>query len=284
MFEREPMKNHTTFRIGGIADVLITPKNISEISAAVNILKDKNIPFYVIGNGSNLLVSDKGIRGVVVKLFKNFSNILIEGNRVSAQAGALLSGVAAEAAKHGLSGLEFAAGIPGTIGGAVLMNAGAYGGEMKDVVVKTKYLDTDGDIKDCADHDFSYRSSIFQKNGGIILQTEMQLCEKCKEEIYEKMEKLSQLRREKQPLNYPSAGSAFKRPQGFFAAKLIDDAGLRGFKIGGAQVSEKHTGFVINTGDATCVDVCALLDAVQDMVLEKYGIQLQREVKFLGEV
>ncbi len=264
--------------------MLITPKNVSEISAAVKLLKANNIPFYVIGNGSNLLVSDKGIRGVVLKLFRNFSNILVDGNTVSAQAGAPLSGVAVKAAKHCLSGLEFAAGIPGTIGGAVLMNAGAYGGEMKDVVVKTKYLDTKGDINICVDHDFSYRSSIFQKNGGIILQTEMLLSEKSKEEIYEKMESLFKARREKQPLNYPSAGSAFKRPQGSYAAKLIDDAGLRGFRIGGAQVSEKHTGFVINTGDATCSDICALLDAVHDIVFEKYGVALQREVRFLGEV
>lgn len=284
VFINEPMKNHTTFRIGGPADLLVTPLNEVNVAFVVNICRENKIPFYVIGNGSNLLVSDKGVRGLVIKLFKGFSDIVVDGNNIKAKAGAVLSNVAAIAAKHGLSGMEFAAGIPGTIGGAILMNAGAYCREMKDVIVKTKFLDTENSFVECEEHEFSYRSSIFQKNAGIIVETEMVLKRKPSQQIFAEMQRLSRARRDKQPLNYPSAGSAFKRPCGSYAAKLIDDAGLRGFAIGGAQISQKHAGFVINTGNATSEDVCLLMDFVRDKVFDKFGVTLQREVRFLGEV
>lgn len=277
------MKKHTTFKIGGPADVLVTPVSEEQIIACIALLRENNVPFYVVGNGSNLLVSDKGIRGVVIKLFRNFADIALEDTRIKAKAGAPLFGLVGLAAKNGLSGLEFASGIPGTIGGAVLMNAGAYGSEMKDVVVETKYLDTEGRVNTCREHEFSYRDSIFQRNGGIILETHIALSKRPSDEIYAEMNRLSALRREKQPLNYPSAGSVFKRPPSYYAGKLISDAGLKGFSVGGAMVSEKHAGFVINTGTATCAEVCALLDTVRDRVFEKFGVMLQREVKFIGE-
>ena len=206
-----------------------------------------------------------------------------EDGLICAQAGATLSSLAAFAAERGLEGLQFASGIPGTVGGAVLMNAGAYGGQMSDVVVRTKYIDKSSEIQTAEEHGFSYRSSVFQKNGGIILETAMKLQHGNRDEIYEKMRSLAEARREKQPLNFPSAGSAFKRPEGFFAAKLIDDAGLRGFTVGGAKISEKHTGFVINRGGATQKDVSELMQKVSDTVYEKFGVRLEREIKFLGD-
>ena len=283
VLRNEPMSLHTTFKIGGAADFLVQPSTCDEIRGLVKLLREENIPFAVIGNGSNLLVSDNGFRGVVIKLLKNFSEIRADGETVYAQAGATLSALAAFAAERGLDGLQFASGIPGSVGGAVLMNAGAYGGQMSDVIVKTKYIDKNSEIRTAEEHGFAYRSSVFQKNGGIILETELLLRRGSKDEIYEKMRAFAEARREKQPLNYPSAGSAFKRPEGYFAAKLIDNAGLRGFSVGGAQVSEKHTGFVINRGTATEKDVSELLQKVSDTVFEKFGVRLEREIKFLGD-
>lgn len=279
----EPMKNHTTFKIGGVADILALPETQDEIISLLRYAKEENVPCFVMGNGSNLLVSDKGIRGLVIKLFKNYSKISVNGDVITAQSGALLSKVSSEAAKNSLTGLEFASGIPGTLGGAVYMNAGAYGGEMRDVVLETTYIDKDLEIKKLTEHSFSYRHSIFQENGGIIISSVMKLKKGNADEINDKIRELSLQRTAKQPVEMPSAGSAFKRPEGYFAAKLIDDCGLRGFKIGGAAVSSKHTGFVVNEGGATAGDVKKLLSEVQRIVYDKTGVTLQPEIKFIGE-
>lgn len=279
----EPMKNHTTFRIGGPCGVMLLPESREEIRDAVKSLRDSGVKYYIIGNGSNLLVSDKGFDGAVIKLSKNFSKTVIKGDEITAEAGAMLSGVSSLAAQNSLTGLEFASGIPGSIGGAVLMNAGAYGGEMKDVVVETEYLADDLEIKTTREHGFSYRHSVFQENGGVVLKTRMVLKKGDKDLINAEIGRLTAQRKAKQPLSFPSAGSAFKRPEGYFAAKLIDDAGLRGYTVGGAQVSELHTGFVVNRGGATAADVSRLLDDVRDKVYEKFGVELQREIKYLGE-
>ena len=279
----EPMKKHTTFRIGGPCDIMLLPKSAEEIRDSVRILKENGIDYYIIGNGSNLLVSDKGFKGAIIKLSKNFSETRVNGCEIIAEAGAMLSGVSSLAAQNSLTGLEFASGIPGSVGGAVLMNAGAYGGEMKDVVVETEYLSNDLEIERTKEHGFSYRNSIFQENGGIILKTRMLLKQRNKDEINAEIQRLTAQRKAKQPLSYPSAGSAFKRPNGYFAAKLIDEAGLRGFSVGGAEVSELHTGFVINKGDATASDVLKLLDTVRDVVFEKSGVTLMREIKYIGD-
>lgn len=279
----EKMSRHTTFKIGGEADVIVTPEKEEEIIDVIKYARAEGIAYHIIGNGSNLLCSDAGIQGIVIKLCKNFSDISVMGEYVSAKSGALLSKVSSVAMQHGLKNMEFASGIPGTIGGAVFMNAGAYGGEMRDIVVKVKYLDENLEYKTAEEFGFGYRSSIFQKNGGIILSVDMKLQKGNKEEIKEQMEELSRKRKEKQPVNMPSAGSAFKRPEGHFAAKLIDDCGLRGYKIGDAAVSEKHTGFVVNLGNATAEDVKNLLGNVRDIVHEKTGVLLEKEIKFIGE-
>ena len=283
ILENEEMNRHTTFRIGGRADVMLLPSDETEIRAAVKICRDNKMQYIVIGNASNILVSDKGYRGVVIKLGKNFTGISTDGEAVTAKAGTLLSSIASAAAASSLTGLEFASGIPGSVGGAVFMNAGAYGGEMKDVVQKTSYIDSDGEIKILKQHGFGYRKSVFQENGGIILETEMKLTKGDSREILEKMERFNSARREKQPLNFPSAGSAFKRPEGYVAAKLIDDAGLRGYRIGGAQVSEKHTGFIVNCGGATAEDALKLMEYIKHTVYEKFSVMLESEIRFLGE-
>ena len=216
-------------------------------------------------------------------IFKNFSEIKVDGDEIYAESGVLLSKVSSVAAASSLSGLEFASGIPGTIGGAVYMNAGAYGGEMRDVVIETEYIDKNFEIRTINEHDFSYRHSIFQENGGIILSTRLRLKKGEKESIMQKINELSEARISKQPVNMPSAGSAFKRPEGYFAAKLIDDCGLRGYKVGGAAISEKHTGFAVNVGGATCGDVKKLLENVRNIVFEKTGVYLEPEIKFIGE-
>ena len=277
------MSKHTTFKIGGKADLLLAPSDEGEICKILRICRSNGIEYILIGNGSNLLVSDKGIRGVVIKIGKNFSDITVDGCRINAKAGALLSSVASQAAANSLTGLEFAAGIPGTLGGAVFMNAGAYGGEMRDVVTETTYIDENCKIKKLTDHGFGYRKSVFQTNGGIILSVHMQLEKGNKNDITAKMESLGTARREKQPLNFPSAGSAFRRPEGFFAAKLIDDAGLRGYTIGGAAVSEKHTGFIVNLGGATAEDVISLMEYVKKTVYDKFNVSLESEIRFVGE-
>ncbi len=279
----EPMKNHTSFKIGGKADYLVLPNTNEQILNIRNFCVENDVPLYVIGNGSNLLISDNGLRGVVMKLSKNFSDCTIDNNIITAQSGILLSKLANIAMNNSLTGLEFASGIPGSLGGAVYMNAGAYDGEMKDVVVSTKYIDKNGTICTVYDdeHKFSYRHSTFGEND-IILECTMKLKQGEKEDIGAYMRELNSRRKEKQPLEYPSAGSTFKRPNGYFAAKLIDDCGLRGHKIGGAMVSEKHCGFVINADNATCDDVLKLMEHIKNVVMQKYGVELEAEVRFLG--
>lgn len=278
----EPMRNHTSFKIGGPADIFVSPRTEDEVIEALSFLKENDIPFTVIGNGSNLLVSDKGIRGCVISLGKNFTSLSCIDDTIYSSSGTLLSRIANLAYENSLTGFEFASGIPGSLGGAIVMNAGAYGGEMKDVVVTTKYIDTDGSIKKCTrtEHEFLYRKSRFG-NGEIILSSSLKLKKGSKEEIKETMNDLAGRRKDKQPLEYPSAGSTFKRPEGYFAAKLIDDAGLRGFGIGGAMVSDKHCGFVINKGDATFDDVVRLISHIQSVVFEKFGVSLEPEVKII---
>ena len=281
----EPMASHTTFRIGGPADYFVMPETVEELANVLKLCKEENTPYFILGNGSNLLVGDKGFRGVVIQLYKNFDGLSIEGTKITAKSGAMLIRVAKEAGKAGLTGLEFASGIPGTIGGAMVMNAGAYGGEMKDVVTSVTVLTKDGDIKTLSgdEMNFRYRGSVVEDEGYIVLEAVMELKEGNLEEIQERMDELSVQRRTKQPIEYPSAGSTFKRPEGYFAGKLIQDAELRGYQVGGAQVSEKHCGFVINVGGATAADVMQLMQDVSDKVMEQFGVTLEPEVKRIGE-
>ena len=278
----ELLKNHTSFKIGGPADQFCSVTSVDEIIELLDYAKKENIPVTIMGNGSNLLVSDKGIRGLVIKIAKGFDDIAIDGTKVVAESGILLSKLANLALKAGLTGLEFASGIPGTLGGAVCMNAGAYDGEMKDVVKKVVFY-KDGKVQETEDLDFGYRHSVFPDTDAVVLSVEMELREGNYDEIKAKMEDFSQRRSDKQPLSQPSAGSTFKRPEGYFAAKLIEDSGLKGFKIGGAMVSDKHAGFVVNTGDATCEDVLELVAHIKATVLEKFGVEIQEEIKILGE-
>lgn len=282
---QEPMSKHTTFRIGGPADFYLCPHSTKEVQQTVQICKEENLPYFILGNGSNLLVSDKGYRGVIIQLWKNFSDISVKDCCITAKAGALLSKVAAEALEEGLTGMEFASGIPGTIGGAVFMNAGAYGGEMKDIIKEVKVLDDQGEIRVLSNEEMKlgYRTSIVKEKGYTVLSAVLQLKKGDVSVIRETMEDLKNRRTSKQPLDMPSAGSTFKRPEGYFAGKLIMDAGLRGYQTGGAQVSEKHCGFVINKDNATAADVCRLLRDVQDKVKEQFGVTLEPEVKFLGK-
>ena len=285
VLEAEPMSRHTTFRIGGPADWFVTPKNTEEIRALIGVCKEEKIPYFILGNGSNLLVSDNGYQGVIIQLYRNFGQITLEGNEIKAQSGALLSGIAAMARDASLTGFEFAGGIPGTLGGAVVMNAGAYGGEMKDVLKEVTVLTPEGEIVTLqADElQMGYRTSVVKEAGYIVLEAVISLKEGNPEEIKNRMQELAAMRSSKQPLSYPSAGSTFKRPEGYFAGKLIMDSGLRGYQVGGAQVSEKHCGFVINAGNATAKDVTTLMADVQRIVMEKFGVKLEPEVKLLGE-
>lgn len=281
----EPMKKHTTFRIGGPADYYLCPHSTEELQKILQICKKNKMEFFVLGNGSNLLVSDKGYRGVVIQLWKNFSDIVTKEDTITVKAGALLSKVAAEALEEGLTGMEFASGIPGTIGGAVVMNAGAYGGEMKDIIKEVTVLTKEGDILTISKEEmnFGYRTSVVKEKGYVVISVVLQLKKGDRAEIRKVMDDLKERRVTKQPLDMPSAGSTFKRPEGYFAGKLIMDAGLRGFSVGGAQISEKHCGFVVNKGDATAADVLGLIKEVQKRVQEKFGVALEPEVKFLGE-
>lgn len=285
VFLDEPMSRHTTFRIGGPADYFLVPGSVEDIRGIMEICKEEEIPYFILGNGSNLLVSDSGYRGAVIQIFRNMSGISVEGETIRASAGALLSGIAAAAKNASLTGFEFAGGIPGTIGGAVVMNAGAYGGEMKDVLTRVTVLDKEGKILELSleQLQLGYRTSIVKKAGYLVLEAELSLKKGDPEAIGAYMKELSQMRTGKQPLEYPSAGSTFKRPEGYFAGKLIMDSGLRGYRVGGAQVSEKHCGFVINTGGASAADVRKLMDDVTRIVQEKYGVTLEPEVKFLGD-
>ena len=283
--QQAPMCRHTTFRIGGPADFYLCPQSTNEVQEIVEICKEEKLPYFVLGNGSNLLVSDKGYRGVVIQLWKNFSDITVKDCCIQAKAGALLSKVAAEALEAGLTGMEFASGIPGTIGGAAFMNAGAYGGEMKDIIKSVKVLDTQGEVRVLPKEELKmgYRTSIVKEKGYTVLSVELELTRGNQEEIRNTMEDLKERRTSKQPLEMPSAGSTFKRPEGYFAGKLIMDSGLRGFSVGGAQVSEKHCGFVVNKGGATAMDVLNLIREVQRRVKEQFGVDLETEVRFLGE-
>ena len=296
LLQDEPMKKHTTFRIGGLADYYAEP-DMSRISKLIEIAKACDMPVTVIGNGSNLLVGDKGIRGLVIGIGKGLSEIEVteavaqdftvqdNGHIITAGAGAILAAVAAKAAEAALSGLEFASGIPGSGGGAVVMNAGAYGGEIKHVLIDATVLTAEGVLKTVTrdELDLSYRHSIVPEKGYIVLSARFRLTPKPKDEIKSYMAELRTKRVEKQPLEYPSAGSTFKRPEGYFAGKLIMDAGLRGYSVGDAQVSEKHCGFVVNKREATAADVLTLIKDVQETVLKQFGVKLEPEVKMIGE-
>lgn len=280
----EPMKNHTTFKVGGPADVLVYPLNYEMIKEVIDTCKANNVEYYLIGNGSNLIVKDGGVRGVVIKVDR-LNKIQVADNIVIAQCGAILSLVAKAAMDNGLTGLEFAAGIPGYIGGAVAMNAGAYGGEMCHVIEKVLVIDNENNIRELSNEELElgYRTSAVLKYGYIVLETICRLTPGNKDKIKNRMNDLAVQRRTKQPLEYPSAGSTFKRPVGYFAGKLIQDAGLKGATFGGAQVSEKHSGFIINKGDATAADILNLIRHVQDEVYKQFGVDLHTEVRVIGE-
>lgn len=285
IWKDEMMKKHTTFRIGGPADIFTAPETEEGICEVQRICRRSQTPLYVMGNGSNLLVSDAGIRGVVMQIFKNYSKVSVEETEITAQSGVLLSVLARKALENGLTGLEFASGIPGTLGGAVVMNAGAYGGEMKDVIQEARVLTPEGEILTLGidELEMGYRTSIIARKQYIVLSAKLKLERGDSETIRSRMEELKEKRVSKQPLDIPSAGSTFKRPEGYFAGKLIMDAGLRGFSCGGAQVSEKHCGFVVNKGDATAEDVRRLIREVRRIVQEQFGVVLEPEIKMVGE-
>ncbi len=281
----EPMSKHTSFKIGGPVDVFVIPGTIDELAHSIKLCKDEALDYFVMGNGSNLIVRDKGIRGIVIKVSESLNNIRVEGTKLIAEAGALLSVVSKTALRHSLTGLEFASGIPGSLGGAIAMNAGAYGGEMKDVVTKVICLDKNGDFVEYenVDMNFGYRQSRVQHENLIVVKVEMKLKEGNYEDIKAYMGELTEKRTSKQPLSLPSAGSMFRRPEGHFAGKLIEDAGLKGLRHGDAQVSEKHSGFIVNIGNATGNDVINLIKVVQKTVLDRFGVKLETEVKIMGE-
>ncbi len=281
----EPMSRHTTFRIGGEAACFIRISSEEQLRKLIPYFENVGVEYFVLGKGSNLLVGDKGYPGVILQISDACQQIEAEGNRLQVQAGAALSKVAFFAMERGLEGLEFAAGIPGTVGGGVVMNAGAYGGEMKQVVESVRVLSSEGEILtlDNDTMEFGYRTSIIRNRNFTVLSVTFQLREGNREEIRARIEDFQKRRMEKQPLNYPSAGSTFKRPEGYFAGKLIMDAGLRGFQIGDARVSDKHCGFVVNVGKATARDVTDVIEEVQEKVRERFGVSLEREVIYLGK-
>lgn len=280
----EPMSKHTTFEIGGPADVYVMPKTPEDVAAVVKACRDADVPMIAVGNGSDLLVSDDGLRCVVMQLLDNMAGVRVEGTRIVAQAGATNAQVARIALDAGLAGYEFASGIPGTVGGAAIMNAGAYGGEFKDVCVELACVTPEGEAVRVSreEADLSYRHSMMADAGYVVTEVVFDFVPDDAAAIEARMEDLRARREEKQPLEMPSAGSTFKRPEGYFAGKLIQDAGLRGYRVGGAQVSEKHTGFVVNAGGATAEDVRRLISDVQERVFEKFGVRLEPEVKMLG--
>ena len=281
----ELMSKHTSFQIGGPAGIFLEIRTEEELEAMIRYMSREEIPFFVLGKGSNVLVSDDGIKAVILSLGGEFCGISIEGNKLKAGAAASLEEISGKAMENGLAGLEFAAGIPGSLGGGMVMNAGAYGGEMSQVVTRACAMTRKGErlILEKEQMKLGYRSSIFKEEQYIVLWAEMELEEDDPKEILSKMNDYNEQRSQKQPLEYPSAGSTFKRPQGYFAGKLIMDAGLRGFRVGGAQVSEKHCGFVINRENATAADVKRLMAEVQKQVREQFGVELEPEVIFLGE-
>ncbi len=281
----EDMKKHTTVKTGGRADLLIEPGNIEELRTLIQYIAREGIPYIVIGQGSNIIVSDQGLRQVVIKMGERLSRCAIEDQKLEAAAGALLADVAQQAQQSGLAGLEFACGIPGSIGGAVFMNAGAYGAEIKDVLTEVLVLTPDGQfrVRQSAELALGYRSSIMQKNGDIILSATFKLRQADKNDIKNTMAELQRKREQSQPLEYPSAGSVFKRPAGYFTGKLIEESNLKGYRIGGAQVSLKHAGFIVNTGDASTSDIRELIAHIQREVKSRFGVDLETEVRFIGE-
>ena len=281
----EPMRKHTSFQIGGPADVMVIPSSEEELIKSVKICRANKLKYFVMGNGSNLLVRDGGIRGVVIKINGKFDKIEIKKNIISVQAGALLSTTSKQALKHSLSGFEFASGIPGTVGGAVVMNAGAYGGEMKDIVKKVRVLTTENEILELSNKElnFGYRNSKVKELNWIVLTVEFQLLKSDYKKIDEKMKDFTFQRTSKQPLEMASGGSTFKRPEGYFAGKLIDDSGLRGLRHGDAQVSEKHCGFVVNRGNSNYKEVMELIDVIKKTVRDNYGVELEMEIKQVGD-
>jgi UDP-N-acetylmuramate dehydrogenase len=285
ILQQEMMGDHTSFKIGGPADIMVLPTTIEEVQHALLVCRESRVPYYVIGNGSNLLVRDKGIRGVVIKIAENFSDVVIDGTRIKAQAGILLSVLAKKIMRESLEGFEFASGIPGTLGGAVSMNAGAYGGEMKDVVIGASVLDHDCKVAylDREQLAFEYRNSLVQKEGFIVMEVDIALEKGDVERIKEITADITMKRTTKQPLHLPSAGSTFKRPPGHFAGKLIEDAGLKGVRVGDAQVSELHSGFVVNVGHATAADVIHLIKLIQKVVRDQFEVELHPEVRIVGE-
>ncbi len=280
-----PMSEYTTFRIGGPADIMVLPSCTDEVKGCAEFLRRENVPFYVLGNGSDILVRDGGFRGVILHIGKLMSGIRVEGGHVYAGAGALLSAAANTAAKHALAGMEFASGIPGSIGGAVFMNAGAYDGEISMIVESVQALTADGEVKNmqAGELDLGYRHSIFMDNGAVVLSAVFRLEHGDRDKINEKMRDFTQRRTSKQPLELPSAGSTFKRPEGYFAGKLIQDAGCKGLSVGAAQVSPKHAGFVVNNGGASAEEVIDLIRMVQLRVKETSGVDLETEVRIIGE-
>lgn len=284
ILENEPMSRHTTFRVGGPADVLFLPESEEQLLWALSIAREAGVPCFVIGNGSNLVVKDGGIRGLVIALGEGMAAIARAGETLTAWAGASLARVSAYAQASGLSGLEFASGIPGTLGGGCAMNAGAYGGQLSDVLVDARVL-LDGEVRTLTveEMQMGYRTSLPLRQGGIVISARFALTLDDPEAIAARMRELNARRRDKQPLNYPSAGSTFKRPEGYFAGVLIEQAGLKGKRVGGAQVSEKHAGFIVNTGGATAADILTLIGTVQDEVADRFGVLLETEVRILGE-
>ncbi len=285
IYVNEKMEKHTTFRIGGPADYFVMPSDVTDVKAVIELCEQEKVPYYVVGNGSNLLVGDKGFRGVIIQIAGNMNQMQADGEVITAQAGCSLAQIAGKALDEELAGFEFAAGIPGTLGGAVRMNAGAYGGEIKDVLESAVVLTREGKVMELSvnEMEFGYRTSIIERTGWTILGGKIRLHKGKREEIKAVMDDLRERRVSKQPLEYPSAGSTFKRPKGYFAGKLIQDAGLRGFRVGGACVSEKHSGFVINIDHATADDVVSLMEQVDEKVRAQFGVGLEPEVRRIGE-
>ena len=280
----EKLSQYVNFKVGGPADILLTPKNKEQVIKTVNVCKENNIPFYVIGNGSNLLVKDGGFRGVIISL-TNVNKVLVNGERIEAECGAMLKSVSDKAVDNSLTGFEFACGIPGTVGGAVFMNAGAYDGEISHVIESAEVINEDGEVIKLSKEELhlGYRSSIVMEKGYVVLCATFKLNKGTVKSIKDLVADLTNKRESKQPLEYPSAGSTFKRPVGYFAGKLIQDAGLKGYSVGGAAISEKHSGFVINKGGATAKDILDLIHHVQDEVKKQFGVDLHTEVRIIGE-
>ena len=281
----EPMSEHTSFRVGGPADIMVLPVNVQQLIATLEICRQSNCPYYIMGNGTNLLVRDGGYRGVIIKTAANMNDCRIEGENVYGQAGILLSTLSKHIVDAGLEGFEFASGIPGTLGGAVAMNAGAYDGEIKDILEWARVITSDGDILSYSKDrlEFGYRKSIIQKHDLIVLDCGMKLKKGHREDIEGRINEYTRRRKSRQPLHLPSAGSTFKRPEGHFAGKLIEDAGLKGARIGDAQVSELHCGFIVNLGRASAGDIISLINHVRKVVRHKFNVELQPEVKVIGE-